>query len=81
MSLGPFGIFTIGALLVVFGWVIHRRRLQRYTGSDRDRLDDDLVRRIEQTGRVELDDPLDHDEVREEEERFWDESWDRPEAP
>jgi hypothetical protein len=39
-------------------------------------LSDDMVRQIEERGFVDVDDPLDHDTIQEEEARFWDEPWD-----
>lgn len=70
-------LFAAGALLVAGGWWIGRRRLARLRGTGR--VTDDVIRRIEGTGRVEADEPLDLDEAAEEEERFWSESWDEPE--
>jgi hypothetical protein len=42
-------------------------------------LTDAEIRAIERGERVEADGPLDLDEAAEEEERFWDETWDEPE--
>lgn len=78
MPIGPYGIGAAGALLAFAGWLLYRRRLRRYTEADT-ALDDALIRRIEREGRVEVEDPTDQDEVRAEEERFWGETWDRPE--
>lgn len=72
-------LFFGGAALLIAGGLLYRRRLRDYRASSPTRLDDDLVRRIEQDGAVELDEPTDPEEVREEEERFWSETWDRPE--
>ncbi|MEJ2216119.1 MAG: hypothetical protein P8099_05835 [Gemmatimonadota bacterium] len=68
---------AVAAALAVVGYVISRRRLQarRREAS----LDDDAIRRIEAGGRVDVEEPLDLDEAREEEERFWNEDWDEPE--
>ena len=43
-------------------------------------LTDDMIRQIEEEGRLHIDDsePLDLDEIREQEEQFWEESWDEP---
>jgi hypothetical protein len=41
-------------------------------------LTDDMIRQIEERGRVELDEPLDLDQIQEEEARFWEEHWDDP---
>ncbi len=67
-------------LAVVVGW-LGRRRLRRHIGADRPRLGDDDVRRILREGRleIELDEPLDPEEIEREEERFWSETWDEPE--
>ena len=69
-------LFAAGALLVAGAWYANRRRLRSMRQGG---LSDAAIRRIEASGRVELDEPLDLDEAREEEERFWNESWDEPE--
>ena len=65
------------ALLAASAALIMRRRIRDYVGGT-SALDDDMIRRIEQDGAIEVEDPIDFDEVREEEERFWSESWDIP---
>ena len=67
------------ALLAVAGGVAWRRRIRDYVDGGRQRLDDEMIRRIEREGSVEVEDPLDLDEIRLEEERFWSETWDLPE--
>ena len=69
-------IFAGAAVIVAAAWVGHRRRLAALRD---DGLSDDDIRRIEAGGAVRADEPLDLDEAAEEEERFWDESWDEPE--
>ena len=69
--------FVLIGGLAVAASIAARRRIRDYIGR-RDTLDDDMIRRIESDGMVEVDDPLDLDEVREEEERFWSETWDLP---
>lgn len=69
-------VFVLGALLVAVAGLGVRRRLQRLKDSD---LSDGAIRRIESSGRLEVDEPLDLDEAAAEEERFWGESWDEPE--
>jgi hypothetical protein len=68
---------ALAAGLAVVAYVMSRRHLRarrREAG-----LDDDAIRRIEASGRVDMDEPLDLDEAHEEEERFWEEDWDEPE--
>jgi hypothetical protein len=69
-------IFAAGAILVLGAWLSYRRRIAELRGT---RLTDDDIRAIEEGRRVRADEPLDLDEAAEEEERFWDESWDEPE--
>jgi hypothetical protein len=69
-------LFAAGAVLVAGAWWANRRRLRRMRDPG---LSDADIRRIEASGRVERDEPLDLDEAAEEEERFWGETWDEPE--
>ena len=69
-------ILTLAAAVAAIGWLGHRRRMAALRGSG---LTDDQIRHIENAGRVELEEPLDLDAAADEEERFWDESWDQPE--
>jgi hypothetical protein len=69
-------LFAIGAVLVAAAGLGYRRRLARLKGGG---LPDAAIRRIEASGRVEVDEPLDLEEAAEEEERFWAETWDEPE--
>ena len=68
-------IFAGGALLVAGAGLLARRRMARVKAG----LSDDAIRAIEAHGRVEVEEPLDLDEARDEEERFWSETWDEPE--
>lgn len=70
----PFIGLIIGVLALVAA-VQYRARLQRALGRKEPVLSDDLVRQIEESGWVEVDEPLDLDEIQEEEARFWE---DRP---
>lgn len=69
-------VFAAAALLVAAAGLAYRRRMARLRGPG---LSQDDIRRIEELGRVQADEPLDLQEAAEEEERFWDESWDEPE--
>lgn len=69
-------LFAIGGALVLVAGLSARRRIDRVT---REGLSDEAIRRIESSGRLDVDAPLDLDEAAEEEERFWGESWDEPE--
>lgn len=64
------------ALLAVAAGVLYRRRLKTRGAPV---ITDDMIRQIEREGWVEVDSPLDHEEIRKEEEQFWRESWDEPE--
>jgi hypothetical protein len=66
-------------LVALVGGLLYRSRLVRAIGGDGPALTDDLVRQIEDTGFIEFDDPLDLNEIQEEEARFWEEHWDEPE--
>jgi hypothetical protein len=72
-----FGLVT--ALLALAGGLIYRTRLGRM-GGRKTVLTDDMIRRIEEHGAldVEDDEPLDMQHIREEEERFLEETWDEP---
>lgn len=69
------------ALLVVLAWVKIRSRLEEGSRARSTRVDDDDVRRIVEEGRLHTDEdnPLDLEQIEEEERRFWEESWDEPE--
>ena len=69
-------ILTAGAVLVAASWVGYRKRLASLRAT---RLDNDAIRQIEERGRLEVEEPLDLREAAEEEDRFWNESWDEPE--
>lgn len=68
-----FGILL--AVLAVIGGLLYRVRLTRAIGEVRPVLTDDLVRQIEESGSVDVDEPLDLEQIQEEEARFWE---DRP---
>lgn len=70
-------LWFLAAILVVIGFLLYRRRLA--AGRRAGQLSDDLIRRLERGESIEVDEPLDQELIREEEERFWDESWDEPE--
>lgn len=68
-----FGILF--AALALTGGLVYRSRLARLREVERTTVSDDMVRQIEESGWVELDedDPLDLDAIQEEEARFWEE--------
>lgn len=73
-------ILIVGfAVLVAVTGILYRRRLGALRRRDGSVLTDDMVRRIEEHGSVEAEEPLNWEEIRAEEERFWEESWDEPE--
>ena len=68
------------AILTLLAGLAIRWRFLRRTGRLGSLLSDDDIERIVATGTLKLDDdPLDLDEVREAEERFWSETWDEAE--
>ena len=71
-------LWMLVALLALAGAAAWRKRPGRSGATEPGHLlDDELIRRIEAEGRVEVDEPNDLDHIREEEARFWEESaWD-----
>ncbi len=67
------------ALTVAAGWSLYVRR-RKLVAAQVPSLDDEAIRTILQTGELYVDDdePLDLEEIEEEEERFWSETWDEP---
>jgi hypothetical protein len=67
----------VGVLAVIAGV----RLRSRGRSGEHSRLTDDMIRQIESDGWLvaEADEPLDWEEIREEEERFFGETWDEPE--
>lgn len=65
------------AMVAAVATLLTRRRIRDYI-EGRSSLDDDMIRRIEEQGALEVEDPTDMEEVRLEEERFWNETWDLP---
>ena len=77
--MGGFGLVL--ALLVIAAGIAYRNRLHpRGGGPASAQLTDDMVRRIEAEGALDVEEPLDMEQIREEEERFWEEEpWEEPE--
>lgn len=73
-----------GALLAAAGVVTWRRRRALKGPPDSGWLTDAMVDRILREGRLEdrhvPDEALDLNEIRQEEDRFWSETWDEPDA-
>lgn len=70
---------VVGIVALTAGLVYQARR-QRSSALFAQGLTDDLVRQIEEHGSIDVDDPLDLQEIQEEEERFWEEApWEDPE--
>lgn len=76
--------FVFGAgfalLAAAAGVTLHARRRRTYRGIPT--VDDALIAQIIACGevRIEDDEPLDLDAIDDEEERFWSERWDEPQA-
>jgi len=70
--------YATGLLAALAAFALTRRWLQ--ARARRDRLTDEAIRQIESHGRLEREEPLDLEEIDEEERRFWqEESWDESE--
>ena len=67
------GIGLLLAGLVFVAGLIYRNRMRRLRAEEATVLNDDMIRQIEGSGSVDVDDPLDHDTIQEEEARFWEE--------
>jgi hypothetical protein len=65
-------------MLALAAGLMYRSRLTRVIRSGDPVLTDVMIREIEGRGRLELDEPLDHGQIQEEEARFWEEHWDEP---
>lgn len=76
-------VFGIGlaALTLAAGVTLLARRREAFRPRE-PRVDDDLIEQIIERGEVYVDEdePLDLEEIDDEEERFWSESWDEPSA-
>lgn len=76
-------VFGIGlaTLTLAAGATLLARRREAF-GSKEPLVDDDLIEQIIERGEiyVDEDEPLDLEEIDDEEERFWSESWDEPGA-
>jgi hypothetical protein len=71
-----FGI--VAALLAIAAGLLYRTRLDAAVREEPGTLDDDLIRQIEEHGWIDVEEPLDMEDIREQEQRFWEESWDEP---
>ncbi|HEX6939755.1 MAG TPA: hypothetical protein VF158_10115 [Longimicrobiales bacterium] len=67
----------IGCLAVAAA-IAGRRRIRSRLGDGG--LDDAQIRQIETHGWLEVEDPLDWEEIRTAERRFWEETWDEPDG-
>jgi hypothetical protein len=69
----------LAALTLAAGVTMHTRRKEAIA-ADVIVVDDSVIERIIETGEifVEESEPLDLNEIDEEEERFWSETWDEP---
>ena len=72
------GTGILVALLACVAGFLYRRRLKRDLGPTTV-LDDAAIQQIESAGWIDVDEPIDLEQIREEEARFWEESsWDEP---
>jgi len=67
------------AIICIVAILRSRRRLDAYVASRAPMLSDEQMRQVEQRGWIEFDEPLDLNEIEDEEVRFWEESsWEEP---
>jgi hypothetical protein len=71
-----FGVLL--GLLALAAGLVYRSRLTRVIRSGDPVLTDEMVRQIEERGRIDVEEPLDLSQIQEEEARFWEEPWDEP---
>ena len=71
MSSSGIGLLVAGLALVA--GLVYRSRMRRLRSETAATLNDDMIRQIEERGWVDVDEPLDHDTIQEEEARFWEE--------
>lgn len=75
-------VFAVLSVVVVLAWLERRRRIRDTVEGRRPVVTDEQLREILEDGAIEFDRPaeLDEEEIREAEDRFWDEAdWDPPE--
>lgn len=73
-------VAIVTGILALTAGLAYQARRQRTSALFAQGLTDDMVRQIEDQGSIDLDDPLDLQEIQEEEERFWEEApWEDPE--
>jgi hypothetical protein len=65
-------IASILGILALAGGLMYRARRLRALRTPRI-LTDDMVRQIEESGHIDVDEPLDLEEIQDEEARFWEE--------
>lgn len=68
-------------ILAAVAWFSVRSRLRRSLRSRSVEVDDEAITRILEDGvlATDEDDPLDLEHIRQEEENFWEKTWDEPE--
>ncbi len=68
-------------ILAAVAWFSVRSRLRRSLRSRSVEVDDEAIARILEDGvlATDEDDPLDLEHIRQEEENFWEKTWDEPE--
>ncbi len=75
-------VFFLMAVVVILGALLVRSRVRRRLEGRDPMTDDPVLRDIlarSDAGPEEEGDPLDEEEIREAEERFWEQEWDQPE--
>ena len=67
-------------MVIIAGILRAKRRNEMFGADAKPRLTDGQIRQLEERGWVDVEEPLDYEEIDDEEARFWEESnWDEPE--
>jgi hypothetical protein len=66
--------------MVIIAGILRAKRRNELFGATMPRLTDAQIRQMEERGWVDVEEPLDYEEIDDEQARFWEESkWDEPE--
>ena len=72
-------IWTVVAIMAAIAGMEGLRRVRASRREDGGGVTDDMIQRIVDEGKVEVEEPLDLKHIEDEETKFWEETWDEPE--